>query len=107
MSNKKQPSHKALLSTIRKLEKESQKLKKENQMLREAWTRTEEYLAAISEDKTIDEIFNEIDTKTTLRKVKKKCPNCSSSHMHQRQYTGFKIISCSRCEYRNRMNDEN
>ena len=67
--------NKILVNKIKKLEREIKKLKSEKKTLQNMWQKTENYLTAISENKSIKEIFNEIDTKTDLRKIRKKCPN--------------------------------
>ena len=96
-----------LLKRLEKLERENKKLKSENKTLQDAWHKTEEYLVAISEGKTIGKIFEEIDTQTNLRKIKKSCPNskCGGKTLNKRQYEGYHVLSCMRCGYRNRVNE--
>lgn len=97
----------ALIRRLEKLEKENKKLKSYNRTLKDAWQKTEDYLVAISEDKDIDEIFEEIDSKTELRKMKKSCPNskCRNRTLNKRKFDGYHIISCLKCGYRNRVNE--
>jgi Zn ribbon nucleic-acid-binding protein len=97
----------SLIDKIDKLMRENKKLRSENRTLKNAWQKTEEYLVAISEEKDIDEIFNEIDTKTNLRKIRKSCPNsgCSSKTMNKRKFDGYSIVSCVKCGYRNRVDE--
>lgn len=97
-----------LIKSFHKLEKEIKRLKSENGTLMDAWEITEEYLCAVSEGKTREEIFNEIATKTNLNKIKKKCPapKCGENIMNKKQFDGFYIISCSRCGYRNKVNEK-
>lgn len=96
-----------LTRRLNKLERENKKLKSENKTLQNAWHKTEEYLVAISENKSIKTIFDEIDTKTSLRKVRKKCPNssCGSKTLNKRIYDGYSVLSCLMCGYRNRVNE--
>ena len=77
-----------LIDRLKRLEREVKKMRSENRTLQDAWYRTEDYLVAISENKTIKEIFNEIDTKTNLRKVRKKCPNsdCGNNNLNKRMF---------------------
>lgn len=97
-----------LVDKIKRLEKEIKKLRSHNRTLQDAWHKTEDYLIAVSENKSIKEIFDEIDTKTSLRKIKKKCPNskCGNNTLNKRNYGEYHIISCSRCGYRNRVNEK-
>lgn len=93
---------------LTKLERENKKLKSENKTLQNAWHKTEEYLVAISENKTIKTIFEEIDTKTNLKKVRKNCPNtdCANKTLNKRIYDGYSVLSCFVCGYRNRVNEK-
>jgi hypothetical protein len=93
-----------LIAKIGRLEREIKKLRSSNRTIKDIWTKTEEYLLAISEEKSLKEIFSEIDTKTSLRKVKKKCPSCSNKQMNKRHYDGYYVISCD-CGYRNRVDE--
>ncbi len=97
----------SLIRRLVRLEKELKKIKSQNRTLKDAWQKTEDYLVAISEDKKIEVIFEEIDTKTSLRKVKQECPNseCNSKMMNKRKYDGYDILSCLKCGYRNRVNE--
>lgn len=97
----------ALIAKLNRLEKENKRLRSENRTLQNAWQETEEYLVAISEEKDIDQIFDEIDTKTELRKVRQPCPNpkCSSKTMNKRKFDGYSIVSCKKCGYRNRVDE--
>ncbi len=97
----------ALIRRLYRIEKELKKVQSQNKTLKDAWQKTEDYLVAISEDKNIEAIFEEIDTKTNLRKVKQKCPNsrCNGKMMNKRKYEGYNILSCLKCGYRNRINE--
>lgn len=90
---------------IRRLEKENRRLRSENKTLKNAWEATETYLIAISRDKTINDIFQEIEEKTD-RKVKEKCPKCGCEEMTRINLGNIKIICCSGCDYRNRVNEK-
>lgn len=96
-----------LTDRIIKLERENKKLRSENRTLKNAWQKTEEYLVAISDNKKIETIFNEIDTKTNLRKIKQKCPNsdCSNNTLNRRKFDGYSVVSCVKCGYRNRVDE--
>lgn len=98
----------ALIRRLDSLERENKKLKSQNKTLNNAWQKTEEYLVAISDKKDIDEIFEEIDTKTNLRKIRKKCPDskCGGKTMNKRKYDGYYILSCTKCGYRNKVNEK-
>lgn len=89
---------------IRKLEKEIKRLRSENSSLQDALRTTDEYLMAISQDKTIENVFQEIQEKTNV-KAKESCPNCKSSNMRKISLGVVRIIACSNCSYRNRIND--
>ena len=99
---------KKLLLKIDKLEQTIKKLRSENKMLESAWAKTEGYLISISKDKTIKEIFTEIESKTKINKIRKECPNsdCSNKIMNKRQFDGFYLIYCEKCGYRNRIDEE-
>ena len=94
-----------LRQTIRKLRQENRRLRSENKTLGDAWSKTESYLIAISKDKTIKEIFDELDAKTFTRTIKMKCGKCDNKTMNKRQFNNYFLVYCSRCGYRNRIND--
>lgn len=88
---------------IRRLERENKRLKSENKTLQDALNASEEYLIAISSEKTLQYIFEEIDKKTEV-KTKQQCPKCNSEHMKRINLGNIQIVSCS-CGYRNRTNE--
>lgn len=90
---------------IKRLERDKRKLQSENKTLKDAWEKTEAYLLAISSEKKIETIFDEIDHKTSLTKISKECPNCGNKKMRKTDYNGFTIEICEAkgCGYRNRI----
>lgn len=106
-SNKDDAIVKKLETKIRKLEMEKRRLQSENKTLKDALQLNEEYLAALAEDQTFEEIKEQIESKTSLTKIEKACPNCGNRKLQKRQYDGFCIESCSQkdCGYRNRANE--
>ena len=94
-----------LRKIILKLKKEVKRLKSENSTLKNAWNKTESYLIAISKDKTIKEIFDELESKTFTRTIKMKCKKCDNNTMNKRQFDNYFLVYCSKCGYRNRIND--
>jgi len=89
---------------IQRMERDIEKLKAKNKMLTEAAETTETYLLAITKDKTIQEIFQEVldNTKTN---IEGRCPKCGSEGMKKINLGHIKVISCS-CGYRNRVNEQ-
>lgn len=83
-----------LYRKVKRLERENKKLKSENKTLEEAWKKTEEYLIEITEGTT-----------KAIKKVRKKCPNCSGRVMNTIKSKGIEIIMCGKCGYRNRLNN--
>lgn len=96
-----------LESKIKRLEREKKKLQSENKTLKDAWKKTEEHIHALTKDKSIDEVFQDIEEKTELTKITKECPNCGKRKMRKIQHSGFYIESCENknCGYRNRINE--
>lgn len=94
-----------LQKTIVKLRKENKRLRSENKTLVNALQTTESYILAISENKTIKQIFNELDTKTFTRKVKMTCSKCDNGTMNKRKFDNYSLVYCSRCGFRNRIDD--
>ena len=88
---------------ITRMERDIEKLKAKNKVLMEALKTTEAYLASISKDKTIQEIFQEVLDNTKIN-ITKKCPKCHTEGMKSINLGFIKIISCS-CGYRNRVNE--
>ena len=95
-----------LLKKIAKLEKKIKKLKSENNTLLDAWKKTEEYLTIISKDKGIREIFDEIEKKTKTKMAGEVCPNCMSINTGKEEENGYQILFCTKCDYRNRIDDK-
>jgi predicted nuclease with TOPRIM domain len=89
---------------IRKLEKEVRRLKTENKTLQDALSKTDDYLIDMVKDRTIEEIMQNI-RETTDVVVQEKCPNCGTDEMKKINLGTIKIIACSRCSYRNRLNE--
>ena len=109
MSDKKRPLKKTKKGDehydkiISRMERDIEKLKAKNKALMDALKTTESYLASISKDKTIQEIFQEVVDNTKIN-VNEKCPKCNSQGMKRINLGFVKIISCS-CGYRNRVNE--
>jgi len=95
----------SLRRIIKKLKQENKRLRSENKTLEDAWSKTESYLIAISKNKTIKEIFDELDSKTFIRTIKMKCGKCDNKTMNKRQFNKYYLVYCGRCGYRNRVND--
>jgi hypothetical protein len=107
MGNKKVPVKKIKNNDyekiISRMERDIAKLKSKNKSLMDALQTTEVYLTAISKDKTVQEIFQEVLDNTEVN-VDIKCPKCGSQGMKRINLGHVKIISCS-CGYRNRVNE--
>jgi regulator of replication initiation timing len=98
---------KRLEAKISKLEKEKKKLVSENKTLKDALQLNEEYLEALAEDQSFQEIKHTIENSTSLTKTDKACPNCGNKKMRKQQYDSFYIETCTGkgCNYRNRINE--
>ena len=99
-SKKKDEDYERIIS---RMERDIGKLKAKNKSLKNALDETEEYLLAISKDKTLIDIFKEVQDNTAIN-VHEKCPKCGSMGMKKRNLGNIKIISC-KCGYRNRINE--
>ena len=88
---------------ISRMERDITKLKAKNKTLRAALNITEEYLLSVSKDKTLIDIFKEVQDNTEIN-VHEKCPKCGSMGMKRINLGNIKIISCL-CGYRNRINE--
>lgn len=88
---------------VKKLEKERKKLISDNRTLQNALEKTEEYIMAISKDKNVSHIIDEIESS----KLNKECPNCGNKKMHKTNYGEFYIETCEykNCGYRNRIHE--
>ena len=93
-----------LEKAIRKLEREIKRLKSENKVLQDALATTEEYLIAQVADKTLEDVFQDVQNKMDV-KLTDLCPNCQSHNLKKINLGSFKIIACSNCTYRNRVNE--
>lgn len=89
---------------IRKLEQKIRRLESEKRSLEIALRKNEEYLIAISTNKTLESIFQEIKDKTDV-KIKQDCPKCGSQHMKKINLGTVKVVACIHCDYRNRINE--
>lgn len=92
-----------LENKIKRLEREKKKLLSENKTLQSALEKTEEYVMAISRDKSVEHILHEIESMN----IDKECPNCGNRKMSQVNYGEFYIESCDHkgCGYRNRIHE--
>lgn len=88
---------------ISRMERDIDKLKAKNKALEVALKTTESYIESISQDKTIQEIFQEVLDNTKVN-APGRCPKCHKEDMKIVNLGFVKIISCS-CGYRNRVND--
>ncbi len=89
---------------ISKMEKEIRRLKSEVKTLQEALTKTDEYLVDMVKDKTVEEVMQEVKDNADVV-LQEKCPNCGTDEMKQINLGTIKIIKCTRCSYRNRLNE--
>lgn len=103
ISDKKNKSDDHYNKIISRMERDIEKLKAKNKSLMAALETTESYLEAISKDKTVHEIFQEVLDNTKVN-VSEKCPKCHTAGMKKINLGFVKIISCS-CGYRNRVNE--
>lgn len=88
---------------IFRMEIDIKKLKAKIKALTSALESTDSYLTAISKDKTVHEIFQEVLDNTEIN-VDKKCPKCGSQGMKRVDLGYVKVVSCT-CGYRNRINE--
>jgi predicted transcriptional regulator len=89
---------------IQKLEREIRRLKTENKTLHDAMRKTDEYLIDMVKDKTVEEVMQSIKDNADVV-VQEKCPNCGTDEMKKINLGTIKIIACTRCSYRNRLNE--
>lgn len=89
---------------IRKLERENRRLKSENRTLHEALSITDDYLVAITKDKTIETVMQEVKENADVT-IQEKCPNCGTHEMKKINLGTIKIVACTSCSYRNRLNE--
>lgn len=110
MSNKRveiQKNHKKdgeFEKQIRKLEKELKRLKIENKSLQSALEKTDEYLINMMKDKPLNEVMQDIKENSDAV-VREKCPKCGTQEMKKINLGTIKIVTCTRCPYRNRLNE--
>lgn len=89
---------------INKFEKEIRRLKSEVRILQEALATTDEYLADMVKDKTVEDVVQNVKNNADIV-LKEKCPNCGTDEMKQINLGTIRIIKCTRCSYRNRLNE--
>ena len=90
---------------IRKLEKENRRLKSEVKTLQEALNITDDYLVAITKDKTLGEVMQDVKENQDVT-IEEKCPNCGNHDMKKINLGTTKIVACTRCPYRNRVHEQ-
>ena len=89
---------------IRKLERENKRLKAENKTLNDAIRSTDDYLVDMLKDRSVEEIVQSVkDRADTV--VQAKCPNCGKNEMKHINLGIIKIVACTGCPYRNRLNE--
>ena len=88
---------------IRKLEKENKRLKSENKALQEALGKMDDCLVDMIKDRSVEEIVQNIKENSDAV-VHKKCPNCGTNKMKKTNLGSVKILTCTSCSYRNRLN---
>lgn len=91
---------------IRSLESEVRRLKNELKTAQEALTRTDDYLIAITKDKTVEQVMKNVKEHTDAT-VHEKCPKCGTDEMKIINLGAMKLLCCTRCDYRNRINAGN
>ncbi len=89
---------------IRKLERENRRLKSDNRSLQEALSITDDYLISITKDKTLEEVMKDVNENKDVT-IQEKCPNCGTSEMKKINLGTTKIVACTSCPYRNRLNE--
>lgn len=89
---------------INKMEKEIRRLKSEVKTLQDALSKTDQYMIEMVKDKSVEEIMQNVKDNADVV-LQEKCPNCGTYEMKQINLGTIKIIKCTRCSYRNRLNE--
>ena len=93
-----------LINMVKKLQKEVSELRTSNRTLQLTFDKTEVYLKEVTNDKSIEEIIKTVKMDKPLKKPE-KCPACKSA-LDKLQGRGFHVVTCTKCEYRNRVNEK-
>ena len=91
---------------IRSLESEIRRLKNELKSAKEALEKTDSFLIEMTKDRTVEQVMQDVKDHTD-QAVKEKCPKCGTDEMKKINLGTFKIIACTSCSYRNRVNAGN
>ena len=91
---------------IRNLESEVRRLKNELKTAKEALAKTDDYLIEMTKDKSVAQVIKDVKDHTDII-VQEKCPKCGTNEMKKINLGAMKLIVCTRCDYRNRVNAGN
>lgn len=90
---------------IKRLEKENQRLKSENNAFEQAFKKTTKFLEDHTGDISVEDLIKAAKQDKSLKKVEKEhvenlCPKCFSKLKELPKSRVGKIIVCSNCDYR-------
>lgn len=95
-----------LIKIIRKLEREKKNLKSENKTLDVAWKKTEKQYKKQIQEATLQEVFEYLESGSSILKTRKKCESCEQCTMKKLSFNGFYIYICGNCNYRKRVDEK-
>ena len=94
-----------LIRKVKSLEKENKKLRTKNHTLNRAWDETESFLEDVTEGKSLKEIIENVN-EGKLKRVRKECPKCGGRKVKKIQFSGFHVVVCEDCKYREKVNEK-
>jgi len=97
--------NKRLRTQVNSYKKEVKKLRSEIKTTEKAWNETEDFLKNITAGRSLKEVIKDAGSGSGLRKLENGCKNCQSSDITILKYPSFRIVVCSTCGFKHKIEE--